>query len=438
MTKFSKSLTSIVVFILFSITLVNAEEYTITETFDDVVIGTDGTIVNYYIEADTIVDDTSATPQVITYKKYNIEGTCGAEVIVKERNKDITPFVNDSGEFVTGNSNMFTSGISEWYTVAGLRYKLPQTCNSISMVFDYFNIDDENAHFTAIIQRVDESGVVIWEAVYRMTGYKSYLSDWETLNLGAERFEEYTQGKEFNVIWLVATEISRQSNEGSYFDNLNITLNTVDAIATGTNCDVEVEELTTRVDDLVMETSYKTSEINTLSETNNELIIENNNLNEKVIELSDETKFNECMNINTELTSLVDSLTIENQRLSTNSANNEELIIKNKELLARVNVLIAENVRLASIETTNDCTEEIEELTEEVNTMEEKNNLSTTEKMAILFEKSCPIDGDYKNYGQYVRCIKKLKNSLRREYNVSLKQTVKIAMRYNMDKKNKK
>jgi len=438
MTKFSKSLAGIVVFIFFSIIIVNAEEYTIKETFDDVVIGTDGTIVNYYIEADTIVDDTNATPQVITYKKYNIEGTCGAEVIVKERNRDIIPFINTSGEFVTGNSDMFTSGVSEWYTVAGLRYKLPQTCNDISMSFDYFNIDDEDAHFTAVIQRVDENGIVVWEAVYRMTGYKSYLSDWETLNLGTERFEEYTKGREFNVIWLIATEMSRQSNEGSYFDNLNITLNTVDPIIVGTNCDVEVEELTTKVDELEMESSFKTTEINTLSTVNSELEATNRNLSAQILTLSDKSKLNTCTEANIELTKLIDVLAADNQKLAQDSTKNVELIKENTELLNKLNILIAENNRLSSIEVTDNCTDEVVELTEKINILEREANRSITEKIALIFEKACPINGEWRNHGQYVKCVRQLRNKLKREYNASIKNTVKIALQSNIGKKERR
>ena len=427
MTKFSKNLTSIVISILFFSVIVNAEEYTITETFDDVVIGTEGTTVNYYIEADTIVDDTNAVPQVTIYKKYNVEGTCGAEVIVKERNKDVLPYINGSGEFVTGNSTVFTGGISEWYSVAGFRYKLPQTCNSTSLAFDYYNIDDENAGLSIVIQRVDENGLVLWEMNRRVASYRSWVNDWYHVALDAATIEGWTQGREFNVVWLVATELSIQSNEGSYFDNLNMTLNTVDAIAAGTSCDIEVEELNNRVSELVIETEAKESEVISLS---NEVV----SLSARVVTLSDETKLNECTSANIELTKLIDVLAADNQQLALDSAKNAGLITENEDLLNRLNILIAENNRLESIATSNTCAIEIEELNEKINILEEENNTSITERIALIFEKACPIEGEWRNHGQYVKCVTQLRNRLRKEYNASIKETAKVAIQSNIGK----
>lgn len=224
----------IVVFMV-SCSLAISDEYVISESFNNYSIDElSEEQARYNILEDNVGPTTTGEPEVI-YNKYDMyddnNELSTTEVIVKEWKYDQLPSIQE-GEFVTGTSVVMTNGISQWYSMSGLRYKLNYMCNSMGVAFDYLNIDDEDAHITIIVQKIVD-GNINWEETYNLTGYKSWNVDWQEINYSADRIDEkIIKGREFNVVWLVATELSINSAYGSYLDNLNLTLNTVDPILT--------------------------------------------------------------------------------------------------------------------------------------------------------------------------------------------------------------
>jgi hypothetical protein len=196
---------------------------TITEDFSTMVIDDYGVPSEHTLITDTVVENLGDGVTDKTYYQHHIEGST-ATLQVKQMNLHMAPFTSD-GLLYVGSSDLFATNVSKYYQVAGLRYELDKLYNTIDIEFGYYNTTNTNGSLALVAQQVDDNGNVLWEKVLLMTGYKSYINDWQHIHFTADRMETLVvQGREFNVLWVVAMGHTIQAPLGGKMDSLSITL----------------------------------------------------------------------------------------------------------------------------------------------------------------------------------------------------------------------
>jgi len=209
-----------------------ALEINITENFNGYILTGENTVATELILEDTIINTTTGEKTYI--KDQLISNDSTAKVITKTLKLDTLPTIMEygplgerQGVFYTGKSIVLTKGISEWYHFSGVMFDLDVPCDTLAMTFSYLNNkNSQTGKVKIIIQEVDPSNNVIWESVWGITGYKTYIDGWEDMDLPASRFEPRLAGRTFNRVWLIETElyldITSGQNSGGYFDSVSI------------------------------------------------------------------------------------------------------------------------------------------------------------------------------------------------------------------------
>ncbi len=233
---FFKEISSIVV-TLFILTIgaASATEIIITEEFDGYIGATLTNSAPEIISEDIVINTNTGGKD---YIKDEVVGYSNTKLMTKTLKLDTYPEImafgplgERQGVLYTGKSSVLTQGISEWNHFSGVMFDLTIPCNTLGMTFSYLNNkSSQTGKVKIIIQEVDESNNVIWESVWGIAGYKSYINGWQDLNLPANRFESRLAGRYFNRVWLIESELYLNTAggelEGGYFDSVTITATT--------------------------------------------------------------------------------------------------------------------------------------------------------------------------------------------------------------------
>lgn len=237
MSKVSRVVANVVVWLAVVMCgMVQAEQYSVTESFDGCSIGASQGIGPYDILDDLIGDARVAGDYSRNYETRST-GNSLAEMTVKTYKLKIAPSIvvtdplkKKKNVLYTGKSTITTSGISKWYHAAMLRYDLTVPCTSLGLTFSYLNNrgTQGGGKATLVIQNVDENENVMWEVVWDITGYQAWNKNWRTVTANATTMTSKIAGREFNRIYFGETDLRQDVSGGGYFDDVTFTVTPIE------------------------------------------------------------------------------------------------------------------------------------------------------------------------------------------------------------------
>jgi len=202
------------------------------DSFDNTIITPFDPYASETIKEDIIMNTNTMDKSYRSYLMSNSEAKLMAKnlkLYTEPKILERCPLNERTGVLYTGKANMFCTGISRWYSFAGVMYDFDSLCDTLAVSFSYLNTRlVATGKVVLVVQQVDTNDNILWEKTIGVAGWSTIYKGWRDLYFTKERLATYLAGHKFNRVWLVEAELFLDKTGGGYFDDIILTVTNSD------------------------------------------------------------------------------------------------------------------------------------------------------------------------------------------------------------------